>query len=187
MFEMFQGFWKACVEPNDGSKRKSGSRGGSVDGGGDRGRKGAEAPLSATEEVVNGGHSDEEEGEGEEEDYPFVADAIIANPPSFAHVHCAEKLGIPLHLMFTFPYSPTQTMPHPLAMIQSSNLGKEYTNAISYPMIDMMAWQGLGDLVNKFRQKTLGLEPLATLWAPGMLSRLKIPFTYMWYASPVHP
>ena len=32
---------------------------------------------------------------------PFVADAIIANPPSFAHIHCAEKLGIPLHLMFT--------------------------------------------------------------------------------------
>lgn len=31
----------------------------------------------------------------------FVADAIIANPPSFAHVHCAEKLGVPLHLMFT--------------------------------------------------------------------------------------
>lgn len=33
---------------------------------------------------------------------PFVADAIIANPPSFAHVHCAEKLGIPLHMMFTY-------------------------------------------------------------------------------------
>ena len=33
---------------------------------------------------------------------PFVADAIIANPPAFAHIHCAEKLGIPLHLMFTF-------------------------------------------------------------------------------------
>ena len=32
---------------------------------------------------------------------PFVADAMIANPPSFAHVHIAEKLGIPLHLMFT--------------------------------------------------------------------------------------
>ncbi len=31
----------------------------------------------------------------------FVADAIIANPPSFAHIHCAERLGIPLHLMFT--------------------------------------------------------------------------------------
>lgn len=33
---------------------------------------------------------------------PFVADAIIANPPSFAHIHCAEKMGIPLHMMFTF-------------------------------------------------------------------------------------
>lgn len=31
----------------------------------------------------------------------FVAHAIIANPPSFAHIHCAEKLGIPLHIMFT--------------------------------------------------------------------------------------
>jgi sterol 3beta-glucosyltransferase len=31
----------------------------------------------------------------------FVADAIIANPPSFGHLHCAEKLHIPLHLMFT--------------------------------------------------------------------------------------
>ena len=33
---------------------------------------------------------------------PFVADAIIANPPSFAHVHCAERLAVPLHLMFTY-------------------------------------------------------------------------------------
>ncbi|KAK1715407.1 hypothetical protein BDP67DRAFT_353366, partial [Colletotrichum lupini] len=32
---------------------------------------------------------------------PFVADAIIANPPSFAHVHCAQALGIPAHIMFT--------------------------------------------------------------------------------------
>lgn len=32
---------------------------------------------------------------------PFVADAIIANPPAFGHLHCAEKLGIPLHMMFT--------------------------------------------------------------------------------------
>lgn len=33
---------------------------------------------------------------------PFIANAIIANPPSFAHIHCAQKLGIPLHLMFTY-------------------------------------------------------------------------------------
>ncbi len=38
---------------------------------------------------------------GDPRDRPFVADAIIANPPSFAHIHIAEKLGIPLHMMFT--------------------------------------------------------------------------------------
>lgn len=27
---------------------------------------------------------------------PFTADAIIANPPSFAHVHCAQALGCPV-------------------------------------------------------------------------------------------
>lgn len=29
-----------------------------------------------------------------------MADAIISNPVSYAHLHCAEALGIPLHLMF---------------------------------------------------------------------------------------
>jgi sterol 3beta-glucosyltransferase len=38
---------------------------------------------------------------GDEADELFVADTIIANPPSYAHIHCAEKLGIPLHMMFT--------------------------------------------------------------------------------------
>jgi len=37
----------------------------------------------------------------EREDKPFVADVIIANPPSTAHAHCAQKLGIPLHILFT--------------------------------------------------------------------------------------
>jgi hypothetical protein len=53
---------------------------------------------------------------------PFLADAIIANPPSYAGIHCAEKLGIPLHLMFTMPWSPTHEFPHPLANIKSTNL-----------------------------------------------------------------
>ncbi len=43
-----------------------------------------------------------------------------------------------------------------------------------------MTWQGLGDLVNRFRVKTLGLEPVSTLWAPGQLFRLKVPYTYLW-------
>lgn len=166
MFDMFQGFWRACIEPNDDSRQK---------------QRNSSSPGDSSSASTSGWESyTGDEGEVEEPTRPFIADAIIANPPCFAHVHCAEKLGVPLHLMFTFPYSPTATMPHPLANIQNSNVGREYTNAISYPMIEMMTWQGLGDLINRFREKTLGLEPVATLWAPGMISRLKVPFSYMW-------
>lgn len=111
---------------------------------------------------------------------PFVADCIIANPPSFAHVHCAEKLGIPLHIMFTMPYSPTQAFPHPLANIQSSNTDPQLANYMSYALIDMLTWQGLGDVINRFRSKSLGLEPISLVWAPGMLQRMGIPHTYCW-------
>jgi UDP-glucoronosyl and UDP-glucosyl transferase len=51
---------------------------------------------------------------------------------------------------------------------------------MSYPLVELMTWQGLGDLVNRFRVKTLGLEPMSTLWAPGQLFRLKVPHTYLW-------
>jgi Glycosyltransferase family 28 N-terminal domain len=47
-----------------------------------------------TDEITN----DEDGGKKKK---PFIANAIIANPPSFAHIHCAQKLGIPLHIMFT--------------------------------------------------------------------------------------
>lgn len=49
-----------------------------------------------------------------------------------------------------------------------------------HKLTSIRIWQGLGDLVNNFRVKTLGLEPLSTLWAPGQLFRLKVPYTYLW-------
>jgi len=111
---------------------------------------------------------------------PFVADAIIANPVSFAHIHCAERLGIPLHLMFTFPNTPTQQFPHPLTTIKHTNVDAKYTNYFSYQVVELLHWQGLGDLLNEFRVKTLGLDPVDTLWAPGQLSRMKLPYSYLW-------
>ncbi|KAH6653882.1 hypothetical protein BKA67DRAFT_535229 [Truncatella angustata] len=143
MAEMFEGFWRACINATDSEKDPKNLK-------------------------LMGDKS------------PFVADAIIANPPSFAHIHCAEALGIPLHLMFTFPYTPTQAFPHPLATIKKSNVDPGYTNFMSYPLVEMMVWQGLGDLVNDFRVKTLGLDPVSTLWAPGSTYRLHVPFTYLW-------
>lgn len=32
---------------------------------------------------------------------PFAADAIISNPPAFAHIHIAEALGLPLLMSFS--------------------------------------------------------------------------------------
>ncbi|RSL45948.1 hypothetical protein CEP51_016007 [Fusarium floridanum] len=114
-----------------------------------------------------------------DDEKPFVADAIIANPPSFAHIHIAERLGIPLHLMFTMPWSPTTAFPHPLANIQNAANGAS-SNYMSYAMVEVMTWQGLGDVVNRFRTKVLGLDPISLMWAPGLLERLRVPYTYCW-------
>ncbi|KAI0914163.1 putative sterol glucosyltransferase [Ustulina deusta] len=113
---------------------------------------------------------------------PFVADAIIANPPSFAHVHCAQALSIPVHLMFTMPWSTTTAFPHPLANIRiGGNFGTspQMANALSYSVVEFLTWQGLGDIVNEWRD-TLDLEPVAFSDGPNLTETLKIPFTFCW-------
>jgi sterol 3beta-glucosyltransferase len=73
---------------------------------------------------------------------PFVADAIIANPPSFAHMHCAQALGIPVRLIFTMPWTPTRDFPHPLANIVKSSLADQKTsNFLSYGLVELLTWQ----------------------------------------------
>ena len=80
----------------------------------------------------------------------------------------------------SMPWSSTQAFAHPLANIQSSNEDERMTNYLSYFLVEMMTWQGLGDVINRFRRKVLGLEPVDPTWAPGMISRMQIPFTYCW-------
>lgn len=109
---------------------------------------------------------------------PFIADAIIANPPGFAHVHCAEKLGIPFHIMFTMPWTPTQAFPHPLANIEANDADQHLANFLSYPLVAILTWQGLGGVINKFREDTLHLEPASVMWTPILSSNNKAPFTY---------
>ncbi|KAF2623002.1 glycosyltransferase family 1 protein [Macroventuria anomochaeta] len=153
--EILRGTWRSCIETGNGL---------GID------------PLKQTVEEW----MDMEEHLPEQLKKPFVADAIIANPPAFGHVHCAEKLGIPLHMMFTMPWSPTQQFPHPLANIQSSNADPTITNYMSYIMVDLLTWQGLGDIINRFRKESLSLDPISMIWAPAMLARMKVPFTYCW-------
>jgi hypothetical protein len=149
---MVHGCWRSCIETGDGVTVEPYAR----------------AWSEGTDIVMEG------------KNRPFIADAIIANPPSFAHIHCAEKLGIPLHIMFTMPWSPTQAFPHPLANIKSTNTDETMSFFMSYLLVDMLTWQGLGDVINRFRVHTLGLEQISRIWAPGMLARLRIPHTYCW-------
>jgi hypothetical protein len=76
MEEIVLGCWRSCIEAGDGLG----------------------PPPRNGDEVFTGGINMDINPTAT----PFVADAIIANPPSFAHVHIAEKMGIPLHMMFTY-------------------------------------------------------------------------------------
>ncbi|KAH8688353.1 hypothetical protein BGZ61DRAFT_533137 [Ilyonectria robusta] len=110
----------------------------------------------------------------------FVADAIIANPPSFAHVHCAQALGIPVHIMFTMPWTATRAFPHPLANLKVDSMNAKASNYLSYGVVDLMTWQGLGDVINGWRAHDLQLEPLSATMGPDILSILQVPYTYCW-------
>ncbi|KAL8672527.1 MAG: hypothetical protein Q9168_003030, partial [Polycauliona sp. 1 TL-2023] len=149
MYEIVQGCWRSCIEMGDGT--------------------GAMASDDHLDQFnTSEDHARSGQGSGStSSSRPFVADAIIANPPSFAGIHCAEKLGIPLHLMFTMPWSPTQAFPHPLANIQKSDADQSITNFMSYALVEMMTWQGLGDVINRFRERSLGLEPLLSFLEAG--------------------
>lgn len=59
---------------------------------------------------------------------PFVAEAIIANPPSFAHAHLGQALGIPVQVMFIMPWTATLDFPYPLANISSHGVGGSTAN-----------------------------------------------------------
>ena len=79
MYEIVQACWRSCIEGGDGTGMEASDDQADI--------------ISFDSGIsVNSNSADK----------PFVADAIIANPPSFAHIHCAEKLGIPLHIMFTY-------------------------------------------------------------------------------------
>ncbi|KAJ5176202.1 Sterol 3-beta-glucosyltransferase [Penicillium canariense] len=111
---------------------------------------------------------------------PFVADAIIANPPSFAHIHCAQALGVPVHLMFTMPWSSTKAFPHPLANLHSESMTNPGTaNWVSYGIVEWLTWQGLGDVINRFRS-SIDLAPVPRTEGPCLAEALEIPMTYCW-------
>ena len=112
----------------------------------------------------------------------FRPDLIVANPPSYGHIHCAEALHIPLHMIFTMPWSATCAFPHPFARIDPST-HRPVENFFSYGLIDLLVWAGIGDLVDTFRTETLGLPPVTLTDGAARLEDHEVPFTYLWPAS----
>ncbi|KAJ8118746.1 hypothetical protein OPT61_g357 [Boeremia exigua] len=110
----------------------------------------------------------------------FLADAIIANPPSMGHIHCAEKLGIPLHIIFTMPWSPTKAFHHPLAAMEYGEVEASMANYFSFGIMELLTWQGLGDIINRFRTQTLRLDAISPLWGHQLIPRLRVPYSYLW-------
>jgi hypothetical protein len=86
MEEIVLGCWRSCIEAGDGL-------------GAPPRRSSIDDDRLSFEGGIN--------MEASPSERPFIADVIIANPPSFAHIHIAEKLGIPLHMMFTYVYTPS--------------------------------------------------------------------------------
>ena len=110
-----------------------------------------------------------------------MAEAIIANPPSMGHVHCAQALSIPLHIMFTMPWSSTRAFSHPLANLNiSADTNLSMANFLSFGVVEFMMWQGIGDIVNRWRSRSLDLEPIIESDGPKLLEKLAVPHTYCW-------
>nr|XP_043607815.1 sterol 3-beta-glucosyltransferase UGT80B1 isoform X3 [Erigeron canadensis] len=104
---------------------------------------------------------------------PFKAQAIIANPPAYGHAHVAEALGVPLHMFFTMPWTPTSEFPSPLARVPQT---AGYW--LSYIVVDLLVWWGIRGYINDFRKK-LNLPPIAYFsMYRGSISHF--PTGYMW-------
>ncbi|THG23721.1 hypothetical protein TEA_019518 [Camellia sinensis var. sinensis] len=104
----------------------------------------------------------------------FRAQAIIANPLACGHAHVAEALGVPLHIFFTIPWTPTNEFPHPLIRVPQS---AGYW--LSYIVVDLLIWWGIRGFINDLRTKKLKLAPIAYFsWYHGSISYL--PTAYMW-------
>lgn len=104
----------------------------------------------------------------------FVAHAIISNPVTYGHIHCASALNIPIHMAFPQPWTPTHEYPHPL----TQEFGK-MPNHLTYYAFDTLNWMSLP--VNEWRSETLKLPQLLIGdRGPFMLNDLEVPFAYMW-------
>ncbi|KAF1787273.1 Glycosyltransferase family 28, N-terminal domain [Phytophthora cactorum] len=102
---------------------------------------------------------------------PFRAQAIISNPVTYGHIHVAEKLGVPLHIMFPQPWVPTVAFPHPMSNLPYQDKPQK-RNYLSYKLVDLLMWETTERIVNTFRKMLLDLDiPHSFMWSPSLVPK----------------
>ena len=97
------------------------------------------------------------------------------------HIHVAEALGVPLHIMFPQPwYYGTKAFPHPMSGLPIVD-GK-IENYNSYEKFDRIMSAGFYVDLNRWRRKTLEL-PEVQYGLSNAITRSQIPFSAMWSPS----
>lgn len=122
---------------------------------------------------------------------PFCADAIVSNPVTYGHIHVAERLDVPVHLMFPVPWTPTGEFPHPISVLgigckqdqfQPGRLEsrRRAQNFLTYFGVDEFLYTGMRFTINQFRN-SIGLEPIrAGEKGAHLVHQHQVPFAYLW-------
>ncbi|KAF9914044.1 Sterol 3-beta-glucosyltransferase [Lobosporangium transversale] len=104
-------------------------------------------------------------------------DVLIESPSAIVGIHIAEALNIPYFRAFPFPWTRTRAFPHPFA-VPERNLGRGY-NYMSYTMVEQVFWKGISGQVNRWRKRTLKIEPTSL----EKMEAHRVPFLYSWSPS----
>ncbi|KAI7164919.1 glycosyltransferase family 1 protein [Hortaea werneckii] len=109
------------------------------------------------------------------------SDLLIESPSAMAGIHIAEALGIPYFRAFTMPWTRTRAYPHAFS-VPTKKMGGHY-NYYTYTIFDNLFWRITAGQINRWRWKSLGLQPTSL----EKLQQNKVPFLYNFSPSFVVP
>ncbi|KAL8758209.1 MAG: hypothetical protein Q9199_001672 [Rusavskia elegans] len=114
---------------------------------------------------------------------PFIADIIVSNTPTLAHIHCAEKLQTPLLLISIQPTIPTSDFPHVFTLTRPIFQTGKLWNYLSYIMVELVNWLALGPCLNHLRERSYGMKAVSWTWAVYDAFKMDIPHICLWSPS----
>lgn len=98
------------------------------------------------------------------------------------HIHVAEALGVPLHIMFPQPwYYGTKAYPHPCSGLPILDGKSENFN--SYEKFDLVTNASFFSALKRWRRKTLELPEVQLYEIATAITKSQIPFSAMWSLS----